>query len=316
MGSKIEWLARPGTKPESWNPWVGCSHFSPGCAHCYAERMAARLKAMGVGAYQNVTDRDGWTGHVEWAEFAQPHLYKPRRWRAPRTIFVCSMSDPFHGGVLSIWLDRVWQTIHDCPQHTFIVVTKRAHRMHGYITRNQQDAPQNLWLVVTAEDQQRAEERIPLLLATPAAVRGVSVEPMLERIDLDLQHAFPAGTCGGDPMALAMLHRAVDQKAAEVACGIDWVICGGESGPGARPMDPDWARGLLDQCQEAGVPFFFKQWGEWAPQPCDAMTGVKPGLNPWGRDGEPVVRVGRKRAGHLLDGREWREWPEAAEHGR
>jgi len=223
MSTKIEWTQ------ESWNPIVGCSKVSPGCKNCYAERMAKRLKAMGVAQYQNVVDEKGWTGEILMSPGKT--LQIPWHWENPRMIFVCSMSDLFHEQVKFEWIDTIFITIKSSPQHTFQILTKRAERMAEYFSTRA--VPDNVWVGVTAEDQQRADERIPYLLQVKAKVRFVSVEPMLGPVEL---WAFIG-----------------------VNNGIHWVICGGESGTGARPMNPDWARRLRDQCRITEVPFFLKQ---------------------------------------------------------
>lgn len=284
--SKIEWT------DATWNPVVGCSMVSPGCAHCYAERMAGRLAAMArgdhargfdpgaKGLYDVVLTQDGrWNGRVRFNESV---LDQPLRWKRPRRVFVCSMSDLFHESVPVDWIAHVFVMMARCPQHTFQVLTKRTARMRKLLEGSMLDHPlPNVWLGVSVEDQRRADERIPELVQTPARVRFLSVEPMLGPIRLGLatdcdlncaehQEAFCPGTHG---------------KCMLQYVGIDWVIVGGESGPGARPMHPDWVRSVRDQCQAASVPFFFKQWG-----------------------GPSAKANGRE-----LDGREWMEWPRSAE---
>ena len=197
-------------------------------------------------------------------------------------------------------------------QHTFLILTKRPANMKEFFEWYYSKAGRtietikNLWLGVTAENQQRADERIPILLQIPAAVRFVSVEPML------------------GPIALNAICAVVDgfaQRVKTLLDGIDWVICGGETGPNARSMHPDWVRSLRDQCVEAGVPFFFKQWGEWLPddQVKESLI-VKmghPGAPKWAINklvcnlspGLHAFKVGKKAAGRLLDGREWNEYP-------
>ena len=251
-----------------------------------------------------------------------------------RRIFVNSMSDLFHPNVPEEWIDRIFAVMALCPQHTFQVLTKRPERMRAYCTddatlgrllraaatiaaslggrvegklRQRRDGftgitLPNLHLGVSVEDQATAEERIPLLLQTPAAVRFVSAEPLLGGVNLrDLPR--PAPRVGKFDALLAFT---LDGR---WSSHLDWVICGGESGPGARPMHPDWARGLRDQCVAAGVPFFFKQWGEWAqwdqlPGDLHAILSPEGDVRP-----EDLVRVGKKAAGSLLDGREWKEFP-------
>jgi protein gp37 len=210
--SKIEWTEA------TWNPVTGCSKVSAGCKNCYAERLAARLQAMG-----NVRYRNGFrvTLHPDLIEL-------PKRWRESRLIFVNSMSDLFHEQVPVEFIQRVFATMRDCPQHTFQILTKRSARLRK--VAGNLDWPANVWTGVSVEDA-RVVERIADLQAVPAAVRFLSCEPLIGPLD-DL------------PLT-----------------GIHWVIVGGESGPGARPMKIEWIRSIFRQCRKAKVPFFFKQWG-------------------------------------------------------
>lgn len=242
--SNIEWT------DETWNPIVGCSKVSAGCKHCYAERMAKRLVAMGAEKYLGTVGEDGhWTGQTN---MSHDDLNIPFRWRKPRRVFVNSMSDLFHESIPDEFIADVFHVMAVTPWHTYQVLTKRADRMRSWATcaasRCLGVIPwphlwplPNVWLGVSVEDQAAAYARIPDLLQTPAAVRFLSCEPLLGPVDLGhfLCHYWRKGLTLGNYL--------------------DWVICGGESGPGARPMHPDWARSLRDQCQEAGVPFFFKQ---------------------------------------------------------
>lgn len=223
--SKIEWT------DETWNPIVGCTKVSPGCKNCYAERMAKRLAAMGVAHYAGTVNQHGhWTGQMNWA--GDEVLRKPLRWKKSRMVFVNSMSDLFHPGVPDEWILRVWDVMADARHHTFQVLTKRPARMAAFLTAHRPVAVPNVWIGTSVENQAAADERIPELMAAPAAVRFLSCEPLLGPVTLAGQ--------------------------------VDWVIVGGESGPGARPMHPDWVRKLRDHCEAAGVPFFFKQWGSQA----------------------------------------------------
>lgn len=263
----------------TWNPIVGCSKTSPGCAHCYAETMGRRLRAMGRPEYQDAHDGQGWTGRTV---FVPERLSQPLRWRKPRMIFVCSMGDLFHESVPFEHVAAVWGVMAACPEHTFQVLTKRPERMAEFLARRvggKWPLP-NVWLGTTTEDQRRADERIPHLLRCPAAVYFVSGEPLLSSLTL------PADFLALGPQA--------------------WVIVGGESGPDARPMNPAWARGLRDQCRNAGVPYFFKQWGEWAPDPFCMHPDRIGHQFAWG---EEVAHLGTRAAGHLLDGVEHREVP-------
>lgn len=225
--SKIEWT------DSTWNPITGCSKISLGCQNCYAERMALRLKSMGMDRYRN-----GFSVTIHEDLFD-----RPRYWKTPRTIFVNSMSDLFHEDVPTETIIRLFEIMRGCDQHTFQILTKRAERIPDI--SGEISWPKNVWMGVTVESELYAD-RIDLLKSIPAAVKFVSFEPLLSPID--------------DRHSLR---------------GIDWVIVGGESGPGARPMEADWARRIRSMAERDGVAFFFKQWG---------------GVN-------------KKKAGRLLDGR-------------
>jgi protein gp37 len=302
----------------SWNPIAGCSIVSPGCTNCYAMRQAARIEAMGgaphyAGLTREVNGKPVWTGQIGIA--SDRALVEPLRMRKPRRIFVNSMSDLFHESVPDEVIDRVFAVMALAHQHTFQVLTKRPERMRSYTTSAMSpedrlrlgmalhrasgaghaykgyDAPNgtlwleapwplpNVWLGVSIEDQRRADERVSILLDTPAAVRWVSAEPLLGPIDLT-RIALPliGNNKAGftiDAMSCSSIgwktHYPFDGAPADYPMdppferGLDWVVAGGESGPGARPMHPDWARSLRDQCAAAGVPFLFKQWGAWFP---------------------------------------------------
>jgi protein gp37 len=353
-GTSIEWT------DETWNPIVGCDIVSPGCTNCYAMRMAARLEAMGVEHYAGMTRKVNghsvWTGTIRSAP--ESILAAPLRWKRPRRIFVNSMSDLFHEDVPGAAIDQVFAVMALAPQHTFQVLTKRAGRMRMYLTEVDRErelsiadaiktlaralhpldlvardnmiwrAPYggcepmlplpNVWLGVSVEDQPRADERIHELLATPAAKRFISAEPLLGLIDI----------ARFVPELLTPITEQVGAYAASgheylgTPIGLDWVIAGGESGPGARPMHPDWPRALRDQCAAAGVAFFFKQWGEWAPVsgrpgvvmassdvawPDGTIGRGSADLN--GGLGVGISHVGKKTAGARLDGVEHRAFP-------
>ena len=213
--SKIEWT------DATWNPVTGCTKISAGCAHCYAEMMTRRLTAMGVEKYRN-----GFmvTTHMD-------ALDEPKKWRKPRTIFVCSMSDLFHKDVPLEFVDKVMQVIRETPQHRYQLLTKRADRMEAYFQNR--EVPKNVWLGATVEVQS-SKDRIDCLRAIyNAPIKFLSCEPLLEDLgSLDLT-------------------------------GIDWVIVGGESGRQARPMKEEWVLNIKSQCEEANKAFFFKQWGTW-----------------------------------------------------
>lgn len=297
--SKIEWT------DATWNPVRGCSLVSAGCTNCYAMRVAHRLgskslpspatgEGKGEGPYHGLTRMTEhglvWTGEIQ---LVSELLDLPLRWKRPRRIFVNSMSDLFHEDVSDEFILEVYRRMGAAFWHTYQILTKRARRMWEIMPwldeKLRADGRQPLrhwrhvWLGVSVEDQKTFETRWPYLRETPAAVRFLSYEPALG--SLDASEAMPTNRADAHKQGL-----------------LDWLICGGESGPHARPMHPEWVRSIRDQCQAAGVPFFFKQWGEWAPE-CDKkyfdVGSSKVGF----------VRVGKKRAGALLDGREWKEYP-------
>lgn len=407
--SKIEWTEK------TWNPVTGCTKISPGCQNCYAERMSKRLAGRCGYPKRNPFE----------VTYHHARLSEPYGWRKPARVFVCSMGDLFHEDVTDKFIIDVLSIMAEASQHTFLVLTKRPERMKEIMTHdtvandvwlqtsrgcNDEPSPwplSNVWLGVTAENQEQADKRIPILLQIPAAVRFVSVEPMLRPVDLNKwimprtpftpenapkswdEFAWPDWVPGkvreqiesfwgqfgrgpkdwaenaisndSPPFGMQMgyqedgrtvygrwifawnnIGRLVDDKGNVYYPSIPrahlldttryywhdlhWVICGGESGPGARPMHPDWVRSLRDQCAAAGVPFFFKQWGEWEafydrdiddPDWRD-IPEYGPGITRLnlaggtGFHGERVVyfrKVGKKAAGRLLDGRIWDEAP-------
>lgn len=366
--SAIEWT------DASWNPIrarnkatgkVGwhCEHATTGCEFCYAEGFNMRLG----------TKLPFKPGHRKDIEIFldETMLTQPLRWKKPRKIFVGSMTDLFADFVTDEWIDKVFAVMALAPQHTFQVLTKRAGRMREYLASDRQNVVAwkpvhevmnlwypgwiaedvqgphrsraiaaactwplpNVWLGVSTERQQEADERIPLLLQTPAAVRFISAEPLLGPIDLrNLGDAtFSLSAFTGEAKHLLGMR---DKTAGK----LDWVIAGGESGPKARPMHPDWVRSLRDQCASAGVPFFKKQWGEYLPWSQFVASGIEDGEPSectrfrtmqwdgecWTDEGFPswidsddgsiddeqcVGRVGKKKAGRLLDGVEHNEFP-------
>lgn len=298
--TSIEWT------DASWNPIVGCTEVSPGCANCYAARLAStRLKRVPeyIGLAEITNGKPRWKGETG---FCPERLEEPLHWRKPRRIFVCDMGDLFHEAVHGDWIDQIIHIMDQCPQHTFQILTKRAQRMHDFLCHFPMAEKPYIWLGVSVENQHFADERIPLLLQTPAAVRFISAEPLLGPLDLDSEKlgGLHALGCGEKSHAHVL----------PMCTGLDWVICGGESGPNARPMHPDWARSLRDQCQAAGVPFFFKQWGDWSFEQERfyrklPSTRVKY-FEPHDTDGNCLMyQVGKKKAGRLLDGRTWNEFP-------
>ena len=327
MASKIEWT------DETWNPVTGCSKVSEGCRNCYAEGMAARFA--GQWGYEHKP----WTAaHAEHnVRTHSDRLDIPLRWKKPRRVFVNSMSDLFHEEVPFEFIEEVFETMHNAHQHTFQVLTKRPARMleffEWYIIRGLDPAGErmwepspNIWIGVSVENQQAADERIPLLLQTPAAVRFLSCEPLLGPVSIfDVDDTIGME---GELLGLPMEPR------------LHWVIAGGESGPNARPMHPDWARSLRDQCEAAKIPFFFKQRGEWTWDNFNPHYGYGSDSGKWDSyictngetgqcklydddgtwinwTGEPndtavlIRKVGVKRAGRELDGRTHDDFPDA-----
>ncbi len=359
--TQIEWTHLPGFKGASWNPIVGCSVVSPGCTNCYAMKQVGRILRMTDGQSHyagTVADSKAgpvWTGKV--ARASDKAFTAPLRRRIPTCYFVNSMGDLFAESVPDEWIDQVFAVMALLAQHRFIVLTKRPERMRDYLIRqfdrcdgedgivddliavaelagvDWREAVDawplpNVWLGVSVEDQARAAERIPLLLDTPAAVRFISAEPLLGFItltDFDIAHAH--GVDCHDALSGCYLEQNGNQHFQHVGgAKLDWVICGGESGPDARPMHPDWARFLRDQCADAGVPYFFKQWGEWSPvwdkkqgDQCPPCVVCQDGEVLTGRhmitgtmdeqDAEILRRIGKRAAGHLLDGVEHFNWP-------
>lgn len=325
--SAIEWT------DATWSPVTGCTRTSEGCLHCYIDRTPPfrmerrRFDGPDIGATTGVRL------HPE-------RLGVPLRWRKPRRIFVCSLADLFHDDVPDSYIAEVFAAMAQAPQHTFQVLTKRHARMRSLLgedgVRLLGAAPDettvqalydvwplpNVWLGVSAENQKWADIRIPALLETPAAVRWVSAEPLLGPVVLApewLQADDDACTC----------------SETNGCRELGWVVAGGESGPGAQPMHPDWARSLRDQCVAAGVPFLFKQWGEWRNGSADRRTerGPDHAVHRDGRHvlwsdyansdlvkGDPLqrhgacvmARVGKKAAGRELDGRTWDQYPTVA----
>jgi len=335
-GSKIEWT------DASWPLTVGCDHVSPGCDNCYAAMLTSgRLKHL--PEYAGLAEHGKFNGTVRCLP---ERLDWPSKWRKPKRIFVCSMSDLFHELVPSEFIARVFAAMANYPQHTFQVLTKRHGRMKALLNENafklavmrQASSAHpmwmspmwplpNVWLGVSAEDQHWAEIRVHALLQTPAAERWVSAEPLLGPIDLRnlkaRNGALIDALCGDVKSTDGTIYAACPGS-------VTWVVAGGESGRGARPMHPDWARSLRDQCQDARVPFLFKQHGNWIGgwrADYDQGEGFHPVSDPGNRlgawhwpgdnhpaahqwpDGTAAMRVGKKAAGRELDGRTWDEYP-------
>jgi protein gp37 len=350
MPTGIEWTE------ETWSPATGCSAVSPGCRNCYAARMARRLDGRGVG-YDGTTKAKSsrlgaaamWTGRVNWLP---ARLEVPLRWRRPRTVFVCSMADLFHEHLDFHRIAAVFGIMAATPHHTYQVLTKRAERMHAFfdwlashsfplspgtrplvsiagdipeliadyakeelagntnghllerITAAKEWPLPNVWLGASAEDNKRLHQRLGYLMDTPAAVRFLSCEPLLEALDFEDGPTSPDSTMAPwSNLELGLIH---------------WVIAGGESGAGSRPPHPAWFRKLRDDCAEAGVAFFFKQWGSWAPLETWSKAGIATAAELAIRrreleDGVEMVCVGKAKAGRRLDGKLHEELPTTKE---
>lgn len=223
--SKIEWT------DATWNPVTGCAKISTGCKNCYAERIANRF----------------WDHPFSEVRCHPERLKEPEKWKSSKRVFVCSMSDLFHKDVPDEFIEQVFYKMAlNARQHTYMILTKRPARMMEFMNGHHECVQSHVWLGVSTENQEMADERIPLLLQTSAIVRFVSIEPMLERLDI----SYGLNGCP---------EQYKNGEWYQTYPPIDWVICGAESGPGARPFKIGWARDIKNQCVKAGVPFFFKQ---------------------------------------------------------
>ncbi|NTF87534.1 phage Gp37/Gp68 family protein [Agrobacterium rhizogenes] len=321
-GTKIEWT------DATWQIVTGCAVVSPGCTNCYAMRLAGtRLKhhPSRKGLTRDTKAGPVWTGEVR---FNEQWLDQPLRWKKPRMIFVAAHGDLFADGVTDEQLDDIFSIMASCSWHIFQVLTKRPERMREYVLGRQARAGRtlrNVWLGVSVEDQKRAEERIPILLDTPAAIRWISAEPLLGLLDPSRFLPTCQQYCGFGCTASG------DQECERHMPRIDWVVAGGESGPDARPMHPDWARSLRDQCASAGIPFLFKQWGNWQVA-CEANGHIDHDMARndahWididGSRHKPsstglmkpfaMHRVTKSAAGRILDGIEHNAFPPLPDH--
>ena len=286
--TKIEWAHH------TFNPWTGCTKVSPACDHCYAEgwskRAGDRVGKWGPGAPRVRTTSSNWKQPLRWNAEAERLGVRYR-------VFCASLADVFDNEVPAEWRAELLRLIDETPNLDWLLLTKRIGNANAMLDVAEAIVCQsewtnyyprrNVWIGASITSQAEADRDIQKLLAVPAAKRFLSMEPLLGPVSFE--GVFATDTVNDGTNALEAL---------------DWVIVGGESGPNARPMHPDWARSLRNQCQAAGVPFLFKQWGEWAPDPDLSAAGVK--------DWHPaacMVRIGKKAAGRLLEGREWNEVP-------
>ncbi len=316
--TKIQWTNK------TWNPVTGCTKVSPGCDNCYAEAITKRFK---LGPFEEVT--------MHLNRMAQPYA-----WKKPQMIFVCSMSDLFHPAIPVEFIHEIFQVMMANDHHIFQVLTKRPGRMAyfaDWLVAHGAWWPEHVWAGTSVEmewdGKRNLIKRLDVLARVPAKVRFVSAEPLLSELDLrpwiavgycaNCGDAQPYGRCCGEPLRIEepLIH---------------WVIAGGESGPKARPMDPEWPRKLRDDCLDAQVPFFFKQWGAWCPFQIELDSGwekstednrwmyeraIGPGKNYIGRPRQSSIqtmtggamlkaRLGAKDTGSILDGESWRQFPE------
>lgn len=277
QNSKIEWTHH------TFNPWWGCVRVSPACKNCYAETWARRigLELWGARAPRRFFSDAHWAEPLKWNREAQADGER-------RRVFCASMADVFENRAeLDEWRTRLWEVIARTPWLDWLLLTKRPDNVADSVPWGRR-WPTNVWLGTTAENQKWADRRIPLLLEVPAEVRFISAEPLLGYLDL---RPYLRGRRRG-------------------VAGLDWVIAGGESGASARPMNPDWARSLRDQCIAGGASFHFKQWGHWSPE-ANKEQGNKKRVEVYDRGGHPIVLVrrGKKESGRVLDGTTWDQFP-------
>jgi len=273
--SSIEWTHH------TFNPWWGCSKVSPACDHCYAETWAKRVgqSVWGVKSPRRFFTDQHWQEPIRWNNEAVEDNER-------RRVFCASMADVFEKRAeLNPWRTRLWKLIEDTPMLDWLILTKRPQNI-AFMAPWKAEWPENIWLGTTVENQKFADIRLSHLLKHRAKVRFLSCEPLLGAIDLK-------------PWIKA--------KPKKQQYGIDWIIAGGESGPGARPMHPDWARGLRDQTVKAGAAFHFKQWGHWVPAEIVTAEQKKAVID---IEGIEMVGMGKKEAGRELDGDTWDGFPE------
>lgn len=318
--SGIEWT------DNTFNPWIGCTRVSPACDACYAEAWASRFGTAewGPGKPRKLTSEKNWNLPLKWDQEAEKSGTR-------RRVFCASLADVFDNEVDPEWRERLWKLIAATPHLDWLLLTKRVGNVPKMLPATWGSGWRNVWLGITVANQEEANRDIPKLLDVPARIRFLSMEPLLGPVDLTW--LVEQRDADGEPsVATVALPNPKEPTGKNY---LDWVIVGGESGRDARPMHPDWARSLRDQCVAAGVPYLFKQWGEWAPhRPVadgdlggDVRAGRVRIMHPTGESDVEVfqatgrntlegsrymARVGKKVAGRLLDGREWNELPVTA----
>ena len=326
--SKIEWT------DHTFNPWEGCQKVGPGCDHCYAETRNARFAGgtainWGPGAPRRRTSASNWELPKRWNAQAQAFMNQHGR---RQRVFCASLADVFDNAVDPQWREDLFQLIAATPNLDWLLLTKRIGNVGNMLPVPFDFAQQypNVWLGATITSQAEADRDIPKLLALDARVRFLSMEPLLGPVNLreiavPAEHDQLRRPWDYEGFKFNALSMHDDDRFHQAPATIDWVIVGGESGPGARPMHPDWARDLSDQCAAAGVPFLFKQWGEWVPRGPESMgyplvdgvprirlTDLGENGSDLGAEGDNhtwMQRAGKKVSGRLLDGRTWDEAP-------
>lgn len=283
--SKIEWTHH------TFNPWIGCTRVSPACDRCYAETWANRYGTAewGAGKPRKLTSESNWQQPLKWNR-------ETEKTGARKRVFCASLADVFDNEADTAWRIRLFALIEKTPHLDWLLLTKRIGNARKMLPLDWGKGWPNVWLGISVVTQEEAERDIPKLAAIPATVRFLSMEPLLGPVNLRALKTDHGGRLN------AFLHDR-----------IHWVIVGGESGVGAHPLHPQWARSLRDQCVEFGIPFHFKQWGEW--EPLSTTSGMQE--LPFGQyvvmpDGTPgfgFLKKGKKAAGRVLDGRTWDELP-------
>lgn len=304
---KIQWLNMPGYVGRTLSPTIGCSKISQGCKNCYAERMAKRLSGNPkTPQYKEVADTNGWNGKTM---FLPARLKQIDGWKKPSFVFIPSMGDIFHEDLSFNDIKHILDELKKHPKHIFLILTKRPHNAALFFANHKSECENSIkyphiWIGASIENQQTAKTRLPYLFQLPFAKHVVSYEPSVGGIDISMW-----------------------------INAVDWVICGGESGPGARPMHYSWVKSVMDQCQTAKTPFFFKQWGEYQPGShypgkCNFVVLKNGEYASWDNEDwkkmankcnsekewtslRPIVmsKVGKKQAGKEINGKTYQEYP-------